>query len=128
MYLDEKLSYNNHIKEKLSKVYKGIRLLINLSYKLPRQALVPTYKAFIRPHLDYGEIVYNKANNETFINKTEKSQFYTALAITGAIRGISRENLYAELGIESLKFRPWFRKLACFYKVQSTRLPKYLLQ
>ena len=112
MYLDEKLSYNNHIKEKLSKVYKGIRLLINLSYKLPRQ----------------GEIVYDKANNETFINKTEKAQFYTALAITGAIRGISWENLYAELGIESLKFRPWFRKLACFYKVQSTRLPKYLLQ
>ena len=67
MYLDEKLNYNTHIKEKLSKVYKGIGLLRNLSYKLPRQALVTIYKASIRPHLDYGDIVYDKPNNETLI-------------------------------------------------------------
>ena len=68
MYLDEKLSYNTHIKEKLSKVYKAIGLLRNLSNKLPRQALVTNYTVFIRPHLDYGDIVYDKPNKETFIN------------------------------------------------------------
>ena len=36
LYLDEKLNYNTHIKEKLSKVYKDIGLLRNLSNKLPR--------------------------------------------------------------------------------------------
>ena len=36
LYLDEKLNYNTHIKEKLSKVYKDIELLRNLSNKLPR--------------------------------------------------------------------------------------------
>ena len=30
---------------------------------------------------------------------------------------------YAELGLESLKFRQWFWKLACFYKIQSMGLP-----
>ena len=38
---------------------------------------------------------------------------------------------YTGYGLESLKkFRRWFRKLACFHKIQSTglRLPKYLLQ
>ena len=128
MYLDEKLNYNTHIKEKLSKVYKGIGLLRNLSNKLPRQAFVTVYKAFIRPHLDYGDIVFGKPNNDTFINKIEKAQYDAALTITGAIRGTSREKLYADLGIESLKFRWWFRKLACFYKIQSAGLPKYLLQ
>ena len=128
MYLDEKLNYNTHIKEKFSKVYKGIGLLRNVSNKLPRQALVTIYKAFIKPHLDYGDIVYDKPDNETFIDKIEKAQYDAALAVTGAIRGTSREKLYAELGIESLKFRRWFRKLACFYKIQSTELPKYLLQ
>ena len=116
------------IKEKLSKVYKGIGLLRNLSNKLPRQVLVTIYKAFIRPHLDYGDIVYDKPNNETFINKIEKAQYEAALAITGAIRGTSREKLYTELGLESLKFKLWFRKLPCFCKIQSTGLPKYLLQ
>ena len=73
--------------------------------------------AFIRPLLDYGYIVYDKPDNETFINKIEKVQYDAALEITGAIRGTSWEKLYAELGIKSLKFRLWFRKLACFYKI-----------
>ena len=47
MYLDEKRNYNTYIKEKLSKVYKGIGLLRNLSNKLPRQALVTIYKVFM---------------------------------------------------------------------------------
>ena len=80
-------------------------LLRKLSKKRPRQALVTIYKAFIRPHLDYGDILYDKLNNEIFINKIEKAQYDAALPITGAIRGTSREKLYAELGLESLKFR-----------------------
>ena len=57
---------------------------------------------FIRPHLDYGDIVYDKPDNGTYINKIEKAQYDAALAFTGAIRDTSREKLYAELGIESL--------------------------
>ena len=102
MYLDEKLNYNTHIKEKLSKVYKGIGFLRNLSNKLPRQALVTIYKAFIRPHLEYGDIIYDKPDNETFINKIEKAQYDTALAITGAIRGTSREKLMLNLALTLL--------------------------
>ena len=105
LYLDENVKFSIHIKEKLSKVYKGIGLFKNLSNKLPRQALVRIYKAYIRPCLDYGDIVYDKPNNETFINKTEIAQYDAALAITGAIRRTSREKHYAKLGFESLKFR-----------------------
>ena len=36
LYLDENVKFNIHIKEKLSKVYKGTGLLRNLSNKLPR--------------------------------------------------------------------------------------------
>ena len=49
--------------------------------------------------------MHDKPNNETIINKTEKTQNDAALAITGAVRGTSWEKLYAELGLESLKFR-----------------------
>ena len=79
--------------------------LRNLSNKLPRQVLVTIYKVFIRSHLGYGDIVYNKPDNEIFINKIEKAQYDAALAIIGVIRVTSREKLYAELGIESLIFR-----------------------
>ena len=40
-----------------------------LSVHLPRSALLTIYKSFIRPHLDYGDILYDKPNNENFQNK-----------------------------------------------------------
>ena len=70
---------------------------------LPRQDLVTIYKAFIRPHLDYGDVLYEKAFNNSFQAKMESIQYIACLAMTGAIRGTSRENIYQELGLESLQ-------------------------
>ena len=72
LYLDEELNYNTHIKGKISKAYKGIRLLRNLSNKRPRQALVTICKEFIRPHLHYGDIVYDKPKMEYLLIKLRK--------------------------------------------------------
>ena len=58
---------------------------------------------FIRPHLDYGDIVYDRAFNESFHKNLEPVQYNAITAITGAIRGISSEKLFQELGLESLK-------------------------
>ena len=54
---------------------------------------------FVRPHLDYGYIVYDKPNNEIFINKIEKTKYDAAFAITGAIRGTSWENSMLNLAL-----------------------------
>ena len=37
------------------------------------------YKAFVRPHLDYGDIIYNEAYNETFQQKLESIQYNACL-------------------------------------------------
>ena len=55
------------------------------------------YKAFIRPYLDYRDIIYDRTYNESFHQKMELLQYNAVLAITGAIRITSRENLYQEL-------------------------------
>ena len=70
---------------------------------IPRAALLAIYRSFLRPHLDYGDVIYDRALNESFQNKLESVQYDAALAIIGAIRGSSREKLYQELGLESLK-------------------------
>ena len=49
------------------------------------------------------------------------------LAITRAIRGTSQTKLYKELGLESLRFRRWFRWLCTFFKIKIYGKPKYLL-
>ena len=68
---------------------------------VPRKALLTIYKSFIRPHLDYGGILYDKPENENFQNKVEKGQYKACLGITGTIRGTSRQKLYNELGPHS---------------------------
>ena len=55
--LNEKLDFNAHIKEKISKAYRGIGMIKKLQSKLSGNALLTIYKSLIRPHLDYGDIV-----------------------------------------------------------------------
>ena len=86
------------------------------------------YKSFIRPHLDYEDVVYDRALNETFHQSLESRQYIAASAISGAIGGTSSEKLFQELGLGTLNSRRWLRKLCLFYKLIKEKLPAYLFQ
>ena len=124
--LHSNLNFDTHIDQKIKKCNKLIGLIRRPSVNLPRNALPRIYKSFIRPHLDYGDILYDKPNNENFQNKTEKVQYRTCLAITGAIQGTSREKIYEELGLHSLAKRRWRSKLILFYEIVNYLLSDYL--
>ena len=81
----------------LNKINKTIGLLRKLQNTLPRSSLLAIYKSFIRPHLDYGDIIYDQAYNVSFQQKIESIQYNAAVALTGAIRGTSKEKLFEEL-------------------------------
>ena len=83
---------------------------------MPRNALLTIYK-FVWPHLDYDDFVYDQTYNQSVSNKAEAVQYNTALAITNTIKRTSRTKPYNELGIESLSFHRWFRRLCTFYKI-----------
>ena len=59
--LDVKLSFEEQLKNVFKKTNKTIELLRKLSNSLPRQALITIYKAFVRLHLDYGDVLYDQA-------------------------------------------------------------------
>ena len=84
------------------------------------------YKSFIRLHLDYGDILYDKPGNQNFQNKLEKVQFKACLAITGAIQETSRQKIYDELGLDTSIERRWRSKLTFFYSIVNGLLPKYI--
>ena len=123
--LDVKLTFEEHLKNVFNKTNKTIGLLRKLSNLLPRQALVTIYKAFVRPYLDYGDVLYDQAFNNSFLRKMESIEYNACLAITGAIRGTSREKIYQELSLECLQLRRWYRKLCLFFKVFKNEHPKY---
>ena len=82
-----------------------------LSLTLSRNSLLIIYKTFVRPILDYTNIIYDKPLTESFKYKLEMVQYNAALVITGAIKGTSRDRIYRELGLESLAERRWSQKV-----------------
>ena len=117
-----------YLKKVHSKINKTTRLLCKLQDTLPRTWLITIFKLFIRTHLDYGDIIYDWAYNTSFHQNIESVQYNAALAITGAVRGTSREKLCQELGFESLQQRRWYRKLCCLFKIINNQSPSYLFQ
>ena len=90
MLLDVKLDFQGHLEKVYNKINKTIGLLRKFHNTLPRMSLLTIYKSFIiRPHLDYGDMIYGQAYTASFHQKIESVQFNSALAITGAIRGTS---------------------------------------
>ena len=128
MVLDTRLDFNLHLKNVQNKVNKTIGLLRKLQNTLPRTSLITIFKSFIRPLLDYGDIIYDRAYNTSFHQNIESIQYNTVLAITGAVRGTSREKIYQELVFESLQQRRWYRKLCYLFKIINNQSPGYLFQ
>ena len=106
---------------------KGVGLIPRLCRYLPRHPLLTTYKAFIRPHLDYEHVAYDYPGTASFMQKLESVQCNVSLAITGCFSGTSRDKLCSELGLESLTDRRFYRRLIAFYKVLNKKAPQYLI-
>ena len=77
--LDSKLSFYAHIKAAISKTRRGIGMLKFLSRYLPRHTLNEVYKLHVRPHPDYGDVIYHTpakfcefSHNEILTILTEK--------------------------------------------------------
>ena len=106
-----------HLKGKFSIINNGMALLRKLRNSIPRKPLLSKYKTILRPHLDYCDFIYDNHHNEKFTDTLESIQYNAALAITGAIKGTSKEKLYNELGLEYLKDRRCMQRLWLFHKI-----------
>ena len=77
-----------------NKVNKTIALLSKLQISLHRTSLITVFKAFIRPHLDYEDIIYDQTYNTLFHQNLESIQCNALLAVTNAVRRTSRDKIF----------------------------------
>ena len=129
MILDSKLSFQSHIREAIIKVRKGIGIIRYLSKYVSRDVLDQICKFYVRPHLDYGDIICHKYDPEfilEFTKRLEPTQYSAALAVSGAWRGTNTDKLYEELGWKILYYRRWYRRFFHFYKLRNDQRPLYL--
>ena len=59
--LDTKLDFSLNLKNMQNKLNITLRLLRKLHDTLPRTSLIIIFKPFIRPHFNYGDIIYDRA-------------------------------------------------------------------
>ena len=83
-------------------MWKTLDLLRKLNKFLPRSSLVTIYKLFIRAHLDYTDLKFDKAFNHTFHRKLKPLQYNAALAIVCGIKRTYIKKKYQELENESI--------------------------
>ena len=96
-----------------------------LSNKVSTKVLELTYTMYVRPHLDYGDVIYHNQNTLS-MELLEKIQYQAGLIVTNCWKGTSRIKLYKELGWESLSQRRTGRRFALYHKILSDRTPSYL--
>ena len=136
LILDHRLSFEKHLNEKITKAKKNIGVIKHLSKYLPISSLDQMYKAFVRSHLDYCDIIYHEPSKlnhpplgltlTNLMEKVEKIQYQAALALTGTWIGTNRSKLYEELGWETLSERRKCRRILQVHKIENNLTPTYL--
>ena len=106
-------------------ICNNICILRKFKFILDRKTLEKIYLTFIRPILEYADVVWD--NKTLFlINKLENVQIEAARIVTGGTRLVSINSLYKETGWETLQARRENHKKIYFYKMVNGLVPPYL--
>ena len=95
-------------------------------FLLDRKSLETIYFSFIRPILEYGDVVWDNCTQQEK-QDIEKIQIEAARIVTGTTKLVSINSLYEEAGWETLETRRKIHKLTLFFKMINGLSPQYLL-
>jgi len=118
-------SWHDHIESVKKKAWQRLNVMRTFKFTLDRKSLLSIYTTFIRPILEYADIVWDNINTQDEI-ELEKIQQEAARIISGGTRLASLQNLYNETALEPLKNRRTKHKLTQFYKMYNSLAPPYL--
>lgn len=119
------VKWSEHINEIVKKAMKRVDILRSLMYQLDRATLEKMYFTFVRPVLEYGDVVWDNCT-EMESKTIENVQLSAARVVTGATRGTSHATIYRECGWEPLFKRREKHKLTTFYKIENNIIPDFL--
>ena len=123
--LNKTCTWKKHLLDITSKAWKIIHILQALKFKLNRKTLEIIYLTFIRPMLEYADVVWDNCYNYE-VEILEKIQVEAGRIVTGAIKACSAAKVMNDLGWETLQNRRKKHRLVTFYKMTNGLTPQYL--
>jgi hypothetical protein len=127
MVFSSNLSWSKHIDYIIGKSNKRLGLLKRHKYEWSRSAFEIFYKSYVRPVLEYGDVIYDSCSAADS-DRLEVVQLEAARTATGAKRCTSHNALYKELGWQPLYMRRRNNKLIKMYCIEHKLAPIYLQQ
>ena len=127
IHLNSTLTWKDHITYIAENTNKKLNILSSLSHTLDRKTLLVMYNSFIRPCLEYGNILWSNCTDEED-EILESVQRRAARIISGAIIRTNSLNLYQEVAFETLKTRRERNMLLFFHKIAYGTAPNYLIE
>ena len=100
--LDPKLTYNAHIQNIATHAQKPlqvIKALTGTTWGKQKETLVATYKAVMRPTLEYASSIWSPMASPTSINKLQVMQNAALRACTGCTHDTNIQHLHDETNI-----------------------------
>ena len=113
----------------ITKARKGIGVIRFMAKYVMCDVLDQMYKLYVRPHLDYGDLIYHRDDpemNSSLTKHLESVKYFAALAVAGAWKGTRHDKFLDELGWEYLYHRRWFRRHLHFYSILNGNSSEYL--
>ena len=107
-------SWHEHFDYIKSKAWFRINIMRKLKFKLDRKSLQTIYFSFIRPLLEYADVVWDSCTQNE-VNELEKIQHEAARIVTGSTKLVSIHSLLQETGWETLAYRREKHKLLLFF-------------
>ena len=92
---------------------------------MTRSSLETCYRSFIRPVLEYGDIVFDGVDDLNK-NKLENVQLAAMRIITGAKQNTSNERMYIETGLVPLQQRRDIHKILKYHSIVYGYAPQHL--
>ena len=105
-----------HINDIIKKASVRLNLLRRLKYMVDRRSLETMYFSFIRPTLEYADVIWDNCT-EYMKDRLEQINYEAARIVTGASKLTSLNTLILETGWETLRDRRSNHKLILFHQM-----------
>ena len=92
-------TWHEHLDYIKTKAWVRIHIMRKLKFKLDRRSLQTIYFSFIRPVIEYSDVVWDNCTRYE-ANELEKIQIEAARIVTDATKLVSIDSLYSETGWE----------------------------
>ena len=122
------LRFHKHINNIIKKANIAQSPLYPIAKHIHRDTLSLIYTTYVRPHLDYCDIVFDGHITVHDELRLERVQRRAARLVTGTPPRTSTDRLRQELGWDTLKTRRKLHKLHFFHRLSSTvhQQPEYI--